>query len=509
MLNISKLKNNSVKKKTILKKGEYVGEIKHYPAATKEWFNSIYAYNKNTIKPLPSADIYVTSLIKSYFNLFNKDFENSVKLNIIRFKKRKDSMSRVLVGKPEFKHTNDKVIITLYVYNREIVKYINKIKNIQYFRFLDILKNYKLKNIKLKNRINSRIFKLKRNKLFSSVFKSQNIRKNRFFNSMFKFKDTSIFKEINKLKPIYVKFLKEIKELNLKYTNTLKHSFFKLEKFPIIYIIGDMLNNLKLYLSIKRLIFFNKSKFNSVHILPLKNLLQKVYKKTVEFNIVSLKNYSLNSSLLTQIMAKKLRDRKNRLLRILGIVMNRMDMPFRNRLEYPAKKRKLLKIQNMLIRENLINKSIKIIPYLKLIDKITLSNNILKKITYKKITQDKLNTLLTAIYSRQYTINYSKNKNMLFEKLRNLENTVLHRLNNKNICGIRIEASGRLSKRLIASRAVFKMRQKGTIRNINSSYRNMSAVLLRGQLTSNVDFSKSKNKTRIGAFGLKGWIGTI
>ena len=56
-------------------------------------------------------------------------------------------MSRILVAKPEFKHTNDKVIITLYIYNREIVKYINKIKNIQYFRFLDILKNYKLKNI--------------------------------------------------------------------------------------------------------------------------------------------------------------------------------------------------------------------------------------------------------------------------------------------------------------------------------------------------------------------------
>ena len=379
-------------------------------------------------------------------------------------------MSRILVAKPEFKHTNDKVIITLYIYNREIVKYINKIKNIEYFRYLGI------SNI---------ISKLNNN------LKTSN-------------KHISIFKEIKILKPLYLKFLKEIKELNVKYKNTLVHSFFKIEKFPIIYIISNMLKNLKLYLSIKKLIFFNKSKFNSVHIIPLKNLLQKIYKKNVEFNIVSLKNYSLNSSLLTQIMAKKLRDRKNRLLRILGIVMNRMDMPFRNRLEYPSKKQKLLKIQNMLIKENLINKSIKIIPYLKLIDNKIISNNILKKITYKKITQDKLNTLLTSIYSKQYTIEHSEKKNILFEKLRRLENTILHKLNNKNICGIRIEASGRLSKRLIASRSVFKMRQKGTIRNINSSYRSMSAVLLRGQLTSNVDFSKSKNKTRIGAFGLKG-----
>jgi len=484
MLNILNLKKNvlgvsapfSQKKKeniTINNKGEYVGDTKHYPPATKEWFNSIYTYNKNTIKSLPSADLYVISVIRSYFNLFNNKFEDEAKLNIIRLKKRKDSMSRILVGKPEFKHTNDKVIITLFVYNREIIKYTNIVK------------------------------KIRGQGLYPTSFLNKNLK------NYLDIKNTNY---INNLKAIYIKYLKDIITINKTYldnTNRFKYAFFKIEKLPMIITINNMLSKLIFFLHIKRLIYFNRSKFNSVHILPLKFLLQKIYNKSVEFNIISLKNYNTNSSILTQIMAKKLRDRKNRLLRVLGMVMNRINMPFRNRLEYPPKVRKILKRQNLIIRDNINNSSIKIIPYVNLMDENRLSISTLKKVTYKKVTQDKLNLLLNMLYSRQYTLNISRTKNKLFEKLRSLEHTVLESLNNRIICGIRIEASGRLSKRLIASRAVFKMRQKGTIRNINSSYRGMSAVLLRGQLTSNVDFSRSKNKTRIGAFGLKGWIGTI
>jgi len=51
------------------------GPVKHFPPATKEWFNSIYAYNSNNMKNLSIADKNLSSLIKSYFNFY---FSNKV-----------------------------------------------------------------------------------------------------------------------------------------------------------------------------------------------------------------------------------------------------------------------------------------------------------------------------------------------------------------------------------------------------------------------------------------------
>ena len=33
-----------------------IGPVRFFPPATKEWFNSIYAYNQNSIKNLSIAD---------------------------------------------------------------------------------------------------------------------------------------------------------------------------------------------------------------------------------------------------------------------------------------------------------------------------------------------------------------------------------------------------------------------------------------------------------------------
>lgn len=46
-----------------------IGQTRHYPPATQEWFNSIYLYNKNHIKPIPVVDNTVNNILKSYFNL--------------------------------------------------------------------------------------------------------------------------------------------------------------------------------------------------------------------------------------------------------------------------------------------------------------------------------------------------------------------------------------------------------------------------------------------------------
>jgi hypothetical protein len=72
------------------------------------------------------------------------------------------------------------------------------------------------------------------------------------------------------------------------------------------------------------------------------------------------------------------------------------------------------------------------------------------------------------------------------------------------IRGIRIEAKGRLTRRATASRSVLKMKLKGGLKNVDSSFRGLSTIILRGHAKSNVQYSLLNSKNRNGAFGIKG-----
>ena len=87
-----------------------------------------------------------------------------------------------------------------------------------------------------------------------------------------------------------------------------------------------------------------------------------------------------------------------------------------------------------------------------------------------------------------------------------LEEVILRDIKYKHVTGFRLETSGRLTRRYTASRSVSKLRYKGNLLNIDSSYRGLSSVLLKGNLKSNLQYTKLKSKTRIGSFGIKGWI---
>ena len=72
--------------------------------------------------------------------------------------------------------------------------------------------------------------------------------------------------------------------------------------------------------------------------------------------------------------------------------------------------------------------------------------------------------------------------------------------------GVRLEAKGRLTKRYRADRAILKIRWKGGLKNIDSSYKGLSSVNLRGYMKSNMEYSLHATKRRIGAFAVKGWV---
>lgn len=86
------------------------------------------------------------------------------------------------------------------------------------------------------------------------------------------------------------------------------------------------------------------------------------------------------------------------------------------------------------------------------------------------------------------------------------QKTIINNLKYKDITGYRLQIKGRVTRRFTAARSISKNKHKGGILDIDSSYRGLSSVLLKGNLKSNTQYTKLKSKTRIGSFGIKGWI---
>lgn len=442
MLNIYNLKLNNKNKDKVISlhkkgkgkdpdQGEQLGLITHYPPANKEWFNSIYAYNKNTLKSLPVADKVVIKLIKSYFNFYSRKLEGKIKSKRLRTRIRRLSTNRIFVSRAEFKHTNSKVTVTLYIYNRQKKYFFNKIRRLN--TITGLRKKSFIRKI--------RLIKLQGLAIIKKVQKVQK-EKNLFF-------ETPIYDSVN-----FKNYAKQY------YKNFIVKSLQK-----------EMLN-----IHYKRIVYFNRSKFENTRLFGLTNILKKVYNKHVEFNLVNLKYLHLNSDILSESIAIKLKKRKNRLLRVLKASMRMI------------KYRPLNKLTILDDTSSKANKT----WFLKKVQNLKV-NSFLSYVGKKKDALDKLLQKIFPSYTNDKPFNF-------------LVNTVLNSIKNKSINGVRVEAAGRLSRRFTAAKSVFKFKYIGNLKNLDTSYKGLSSVLLRGHVKSNLQFTKIKSKTRIGSFGLKGWI---
>jgi hypothetical protein len=63
-----------------------------------------------------------------------------------------------------------------------------------------------------------------------------------------------------------------------------------------------------------------------------------------------------------------------------------------------------------------------------------------------------------------------------------------------------------LTRRRTAARSLFKMRYLGGLNNVISHIKGWSAIMLRGDQLSNVQYSIVNTNGRNGAFGIKGWV---
>jgi len=327
------------------------------------------------------------------------------------------------------KHTSDKVTVTVYVYNRQKQYYLKKIRKINILAKIN--KDKRSNNFMTK----IRLIKKQALKVVNRVVKEKNL----------------LFKTFKWEKDNFLNYEKQY------------HKKFILKS----------LEKEMLYLYLKQILSFNKSKFENTYLLPITSIIEKVYNKKVEFNLVNLKYLHLNSHIFTETIALKLRNRKNRLLKVLKASLRMVKIASFNKLAiledvYNRPK----KIQNMKVN-------------------LLISDPLLIREIENK---DTLDQLLSRFFPN----------NMNDKPSEFIVNTVLNSIKHKSISGVRIEAAGRLSRRITAARSVFKFKYKGNLRNMDSSYKGFSSVILRGHAKSNIDYTRVKSKTRIGSFGLKG-----
>lgn len=410
MLNIIKSKLKNTYKKKVLNDENISFYNKDFVPAVRDWKNSIYVYNKNTISLIPVASRLVMKLIKGYFNSYNLNIESKLRSSRLRRRNRKLSTNKIFLSEGEFKHTNDKVNITLYVYNKQKLNYLSKLRK-RYTRLFN-----KVRFIKKLQLIRSQGMNI----LSQQQNKSKTL--------------TNVLPQYNS---------KVFKIQNIYYKTFIKKS----------------IKRLKYYMYYKQLLYINKAKFENSYIQGLIDLIKKIYKKNIEFNIISLKYLYFNSDIYTQPMVLKLRKKRELLWYLRELV----------------KKAKIKKV-NLNGRskyyfnlENLFN-----------INNIDTTNNLLNKLMqYNKKNSD------------------------------NLKKVILDDIKYKRVSGVRLEAAGRLTKRYTASRSQYKFKYKGNLANTYTTIQGYPSSLIRGNEKPNLQYTKLNSKSRIGSFGVKGWVSGV
>jgi hypothetical protein len=430
-LSLFKLNKSSLKQKKT---------SKFFPPSFREWDTSIYSFNKSITSILSITQIHVVGLIKDYLNLFNSKIEQGLRKKRLSLKSKRLSSNKIFITSGEYKHTNNKVYVTIYAYNRQKLNYILTLRkyiknfygklfyhkkdsgfiyenNINWNNFESIIKTskgYTLENVKYKNKTN--IF----NKKYLDRLNTLNDLTLETLNDIDKYK---VIKTLNKGISNYS---------DVVYNSIHEHILAYQKKLVSLFV-----SKLKVYFFYKKLLFINKSLFNYTYLQYLKKNIEYYYNKNVEFNIINIRKFYLNSEILSEIA--KLKITKNR--------------------------------KNMM-------------KYL---------NKIKEKIKIKKI----------PLFS---STNNIKSNNTVLNNENELNKFVFDNLKHKHVTGFRLEAKGRLTRRFTASRSMYKLKYKGNLLGIDSSYRGLSSVLLRGNTKSNIEFNRSESKTRIGSFGIKSWI---
>jgi hypothetical protein len=433
-----------------------INNIKNFSPTTKDWNNSIYYFNKNSFNLLPVSNKLLIKLIKRFFNIYNRKLELKIKYDSLFLKRKmkinksRISSNKIYVSNGEFKHTNDKINIDIFIYNRQKYNYY-----------------YKLRQMKSKLKINFLIKKLQIIKNKASII-NKNIET--------KFNKFSSFLPINYKLTLYNNPINMLTEYNI-YTND---KLLKFKKDMIKKYITKCFRKEILHLHYRKLLILNNFKLKYTFLTILTTILRKMYNKKIELNIINLKYFYLNSDIYTESIINKITNNRKKLKYFLNKSTSKVKI-----------KKYFYKYSE---NNDKINK-LSLYNTIKVNNNINLTNQKFFHISYEKLL-DPINILLYKIYNRYIVI---RNKNLL-------NKTILKITKNKSITGVKLEAAGRLSKRHTASRSMFKLKSRGNLKNMDSILPGSKSSTIRGINKSNIQYTKLNSVINIGAFGLKGWI---
>jgi len=224
-------------------------------------------------------------IIKSFFSVFNQSLERKIRTKRLLLRLRRLSSNRIYLSNGEFKHKNNSVLVNIYIFNRQKNNYLSKLRNIY-------INNFFTKNKK----INANYIKTLRSILMKG------------FESL---------SEINKDKYLLIKILDIVKK-NRKYKIK---TFKKLSNYTGLFyknVLNLTMKKLRLFFLYKQLIYVNKSKLNYTYLRLLKKHLETLFNKNVEFNLINLKRFYLNSDILSESVKLKLTRNKNKMHKILN-----------------------------------------------------------------------------------------------------------------------------------------------------------------------------------------------
>ena len=341
--------------------------------------------------------------------------------------------------------------------SKALIKYSNNKAVITLFTY----NREKLFLIKKINNIYIKLKKIQKNKIYNSIIKRVYTAKKLLKKNTIKL-ITEVLKNnsyINKKKNYETKLL-----LNIINKKNIANINDFLVFFNILNYNNKQYNNIileleDLYYYQNKILLLNNYRYKDFFLLQVKSTISKITNKDIEFKVINLKKLSLNSDIFTEAVVKKLKNRKNTLLNVINKSLG-------------------------LIKPTSYNKY-KIFNY-------DLENK--KNSYYINLNKHKFNEFLNETFS------YSNSVNIVNK----LDENIIYNLKNKFVKGAKLQAKGRLTTRLIASRSVNKFKYKGNIKNIDSSYKGMSTVLLKGYTRSNIQYTLVNSVRRNGSFGLKG-----
>lgn len=261
----------------------FIFKYNKFNPSTNEWRNSIYNFNKYFL----NTYVYEKSfhqLITAYFNLDFSRFNVKRKKNSNYWQKKILNLKRIIVSKTEIKHSLNNIIVNIYIYNKEKLFYLKKIKYLRNLRKNSITKN---------NNISFLSNSITPEKNFHNIY-------------LYYIRQDIYTKNLSYLKYLSIKKIKRIKKIQRK--------------------INKKYLNMILFKRYIAKLYFNNIKFKNISLSKLTQISHKLWNKKITFHIINMKYIHLDNNLLLDTIIRKLKDRNKRVLKVIrkAIVLSKI-----------------------------------------------------------------------------------------------------------------------------------------------------------------------------------------